>query len=130
MSRVIEVDLTDTLMILDSYLEAHVQSSARHSTYYFRVPNPWADLPGPQLNAQVMSIMLDIYNATNERLRSAEPNDPNYLAPIDVQCRTLTPEEEAQKRWLTAPSPAIWEWTPCVIVNDDGSYEKVDPQTF
>jgi hypothetical protein len=43
----------------------------------------------------------------------------------------LTPEQEAEKPWMKATSPAIWEWTPCVVVKgDEGSYEKVEPGEF
>lgn len=38
----------------------------------------------------------------------------------------LTRRDSAtHRRWLTAPNPAVWEPTPCVVVNDDGSYSKV-----
>jgi len=36
----------------------------------------------------------------------------------------------AAKPWLTAPNPAVWEQTPCVVVSDDGSYAKVARDGF
>ena len=73
-----------------------------------------------------MGIMLGVYREHNERLQRAEPDDPNYLAPLAVVCRVLTPEEEVGKPWVGAGSPALWEWTPCVVVGEDGGYEKVE----
>lgn len=131
MSKVIEVELTDTLMRFDNYLEAHVQSGDRLSTWYFRVPDNWVGGAPGVLGSHILSTMDSIYNATNARLQAAEPNDINYLAPLKVSCTPLTPEEEAAKPWMTVGSPAIWEWTPCVVVADDGeSYTKVEPDEF
>ncbi|MGA7730473.1 MAG: hypothetical protein WCD37_04275 [Chloroflexia bacterium] len=130
MSRVVAVDLTDTLMRLDSYFGVHVQSGERHSTYYFRVPDGWADLESGELEGRVMGVMLGVYREHNERLQRAEPDDPNYLAPLGVACRVLTPEEEVGKPWVAAGSPALWEWTPCVVVGEDGGYEKVEVGEF
>lgn len=130
MSIVLQVDLTDTLMRLDYNLGIHVQSGERQSRWYFRVPDAWAELPVGALNSQVHETMHAIYHATNRRLRAAEPSDPNYLSPQSVTCRVLTPEEEAAKPWLGAGSPAIWEWTPCVLVQENGAYEKVAPENF
>jgi hypothetical protein len=130
MSRIVEVDLTDTLMMWTDYLETHVQAGERHSTYYFKVPDGWADQPVDYLEAQVLEVMREIYREHNERLQQAEPSDINYLAPLAVACRVLAPEEEGAKPWLTVGSPSIWEWTPCVVVGEDGSFEKVEPGEF
>lgn len=130
MSKVAQVELTDTLMAWDNYLEGHVQSGDRSSTYFFRVPDGWATMPQKWLDGKVFVVMQMIYDAFNEHFRQVEPNDINYLAPLAVHCRILTLEEEEQKLWLTAGSPAAWEWTPCVVVAQDDTYKKVEPTEF
>lgn len=128
MPKKLEVDLTDTLMAWAG--EYHVQSGDRHSTYYLSVPDAWATLPPGELKTNVMAVFQDIYNDFNAHFRQAEPDDLGYLAPLDVNPRVLTPVEEAAKPWLTARVPAVWEWTPCVVVSDDGKYTKVEPSQF
>ncbi len=130
MSKSVEVGLTDTLMAWNNELEVHLSAGERHSTYYFRVPDAWGSLAQGDLDDKVMGVMREIYNAFNEGFRQAEPNDINYLAPLAVTCRVLSAEEEEQKPWMTARSPAVWEWTPCVAVREDGKYVKVEPGVF
>lgn len=130
MSKVAEVTLTDTLMAYNSYLETFVQSGDRESIWYFRVPDEWTGQAPGVLGGHVLETMDAIYKDTNERLHAAEPNDINYLAPLKVSCILLTSEQEAEKRWLQAESPAIWEWTPCVVAGSDHTYEKVEPDKF
>jgi hypothetical protein len=130
MSRVVEIDLTDTLMRLDDYLGVHLQTNERHSTYYFRVPDGWAGLTAGELEARVKEVMTKIYREFNRGFKLAEPDDPNYLAPLAVECRVLTAEEEGTKPWVAVGSPALWEWTPCVVVGEDGGYEKVEVGEF
>ena len=127
---IIEVRLTDTLMAYNNYLEAHVSSGERYSTYFFRVPDTWKGLEQEELDRKAMEVMHKIYNDLNEQLRQAEPDDINYLAPMSVSCHALSEDEEKAKPWLTAGSPAIWEWTPCVVVDEDGNYKKVTPEEF
>jgi hypothetical protein len=121
-------------MRFDNYLEAHVQSGDRSSLWYFRVPDGWTGQAPGVLANHVLATMDAIYRDTNARLQAAEPSDINYLAPLRVSCIVLTPEQEAEKPWLKASSPAIWEWTPCVVVEGDGgdgsSYEKVELVKF
>ena len=130
MSKVLSVDLTDTLMAYDNNLETHLPSGERHSTYYFRVPSDWAPLPQAELDNRALAVMQKIYDAFNEHFRQVEPNDISYLAPLAVSCHILTTGEERTKPWLTAGSPAVWEWTPCVNVTDTETYTKVDPADF
>ncbi|MEP6775604.1 MAG: hypothetical protein ABJA50_08405 [Chloroflexota bacterium] len=130
MSKVLSVDLTDTLMAYDNNFETHLPSGERHSTYYFRVPPEWASLPQAELDVQTLGVMQKIYYAFNEHFRQVEPNDISYLAPLAVSCHVLTAGEERAKPWLTSGSPAVWEWTPCVVVTDAQTYTKVDPSEF
>ncbi len=129
MSRIVRVDLIDTLMRWTDYLEAHVESGDRESTFYFSVPDSWAG-PDEQLQPRVFATMQQMYYDLNAHFRLAEPSDPNYLLPKSTRATPLTPEELAARPWLQAPAPAAWEWTPCVVVEEDGSYERVSPQEF
>jgi len=128
MTKILEVELTDTLMAWTG--EFHVQSGDRHSTYYLRVPDAWAALSPGELKSNVMGVFGDIYDDFNSHFRQVEPDDLAYLAPLDGNPRVLTPEEETAKPWLIAKVPAVWEWTPCVVVGYDGKYTKVEPSEF
>jgi hypothetical protein len=128
MSRKLEVELTDTLMAWAG--ESHMPSGGRLSTYYLSVPDSWAALAPAELKDNVMGVFRDIYNDFNKHFREAEPNDISYLAPLEVGPRVLTPEEEKAAPWLKAKVPAVWEWTPCVVVDEDGKYMKVVPSEF
>jgi hypothetical protein len=124
----LEVDLTDTLMAwADEY---NMPSGERHSTYYLSVPDAWAALPPDELKSKVMEVFMQIYNAFNAHFRQVEPDDLSYLAPLDVNPRVLTAGEVEAAPWLTARVPAVWEWTPCVIVDAEGRYTKVAPSDF
>jgi hypothetical protein len=124
MSLKLEVDLTDTLMAWMG--EGHVQSGDRHSTYYLSVPDSWAALTPYELKTKVMDVFRAIYDGFNAHFRAVEPNDLGYLAPLDVNPRILTPEETKAAPWLAAPSPAVWEWTACVVVDEQGHHTKVE----
>lgn len=128
MSARFEVDLTDTLMAWAN--EFNVPSGERHSIYYLSAPETWATLPPDELKANIMAVFGHVYDAFNEHFRAVEPNDLSYLAPLDVNPRLLTPEETEAAPWLTAHVPAVWEWTPCIIVNSTDDYTKVDPSQF
>ncbi len=130
MSRYLAVTFTDTLMHLvdDTYL----QSGDRESLYYFRVPDTWH---GPDLQTQVFAVAEKMYKEFNAQFRAdgtivTEPNDPNYIKVLQTTAVPLMPQQIATKIWLTAESPSAWEWTPCVIVNDDGTYSRQDPIDF
>ena len=73
MSKVLSVDLTDTLMAYDNNLETHLPSGERHSTYYFRVPPEWASLPQAELDNRALAIMQKIYDAFNDHFRQVSP---------------------------------------------------------
>jgi len=129
-SKKIEVDLTDTLMAWDNDLELHLPSGDHHSTYYLSAPDSWAELSPDDLKEKVMALFREIYNAFNDHFRQVEPEDISYLEPLDVSPRILTPDEENAAPWLQAKVPAAWEWTPCVVVGEDGKYTKVEPAQF
>src|SRR5438552_3251894 len=54
MSRVLEVEFTDTLMRYDADWEIHVESGDRLSTFYFRVPDDWVKGTDEELQGRVL----------------------------------------------------------------------------
>jgi hypothetical protein len=130
MGSILRVDLIDTLMAWAYDLEVHVQSGDRESTFYFSVPDAWVAGPDAQLQTRVYETMQQMYADLNAHFRAVEPDDLGYLLAKSTRATSLTPEEIAAQPWLQAPAPAIWEWTPCVVVSEDGSYTKVSPQEF
>lgn len=130
MSKILRVELVDTLMAYAYDLEVHVQSGDRESTFYFSVPDSWLEGSDTGLQGRVYSTMQQMYSDLNAHFRQVEPDDLGYLLAKSTTATPLTPEETARKPWLRAPAPAIWEWTPCVVVSEDGTYRKVDPAEF
>jgi hypothetical protein len=128
MPKYLLVEVTDTLMRLVD--EFYFQSGDRFCSYYFQVPDAWTSQPEAALQQAVLEIMQQIYQDHNARLQAAEPDDPNYIWPTATQARVLTSDEEGAKPWLRALNPAIWEWTPCVVVEENGAYTKVERQAF
>ncbi|MEO8289103.1 MAG: hypothetical protein ABI670_22070 [Chloroflexota bacterium] len=128
MSKKLQVALTDTLMAWAG--EFHVPSGERLSTYYLSVPDSWASLSQAQLKANVFEAFQAIYAGFNAHFRAVEPDDLAYLTPLDVKPSILTADEEQAAPWLQAHVPAVWEWTPCVVVDEAGAYTKVDPVDF
>lgn len=128
MSKKVLVNLVDTLMAWAG--EFHVQSGDRDSVFYLSVPDDWAALPNAQLQEKVFGVMQANYDALNAHFRAVEPDDLGYLAPLRVSVRLLTDVEEATKPWLQAENPAIWESTPCIVVDEDGTFRKVERTEF
>jgi hypothetical protein len=124
------VSFTDTLMAWDDALQSHVQSGDHHSTFYFRLPDTWTALSDAELQQNVFGIAQKMYEDLNAGFRAAEPDDISYMLVKATQAQRLEPAVAATKPWLTAPNPAAWEETPCVVVKDDGSYSKVARDAF
>lgn len=124
------VEFTDTLMRMDPMLEVYVQSGDRHSMFYFRVPDEWAALGDAELQRRVFAVARKMYEDLAAHFRAAEPNDINYLAVLGTRARVLGAEEEAGRPWVAAKTPAVWEWTPCVVVEREGTYRKVRREEF
>jgi len=129
MSKLVKVELTDTLMRWAYELEFHVQSGDRHCVYYFQVPDAWAATDA-ELQRRVFAIAQQMYADRNAQFRLAEPNDINYLAVLQTKATLLSEAEAQQKPWLQARNPAIWEWTPCVVAHEDDTYIKVERSAF
>lgn len=124
----LEVDLTDALMgWQDEFL---VPSAERHSTYYLDVPRSWASLPPEELRDRVFRVFTAMYDEFNAGFREAEPDDMSYLAPLDVAPRVLGQAEVESAPWRAARTPSAWESTPCVVVDEQGKYTKVDRSAF
>jgi hypothetical protein len=99
-------------------------------TYYLSVPDSWAQLSDQELQERSARVAWSMYSDLNDMFHRNEPDDLSSLRVLSILAKPMTTEEEAQKPWLTAGPPAAWEWTPCVAVNEDGSYRKVDPREF
>lgn len=118
-----------TLMRLTE-LDVYVESGDEGFTYYFRVPAKWAEEPEDGLKERVDKVAEKMYADLNEQFHIAEPSDPNYLK-VKLAITTELDEEEVQSKiWLDAPPPAVWERTPCIVVDEDGNYSKVNPSEF
>ena len=130
MSKIVHVDLVDTLMAYMYELEYHVESGDRHSTFYFSVPDEWDAGTDAELQSRVYEVMQQMYSDLNKRFHAAQPDDLGYLRAKSTLATPLTQEEIDSKPWLSASIPAAWEWTPCVVVGEDGVYTRVSPTEF
>ncbi len=71
-----------------------------------------------------------MYVDLNAGFKAAEPDDISYMLVKATQAERLDTGAAAAKPWLAAPNPAVWEPTPCVVIDDDGSYRKVTRDDF
>ncbi len=124
------VAFTDTLMAMDNDLGFHVQSGDRQSSFYFRVPDGWAADSDAELQPKIFGVAQQMYADLNAGFRAAEPSDLSYLLVKGTHAEALDEAAAQAKPWLAAPNPAVWEPTPCVVVADDGSYQKVARDAF
>ncbi len=124
------VAFTDTLMAPDNDLGIHVQSGDRHSSFYFRIPDGWATGTDAELQQKIFGVAQRMYADLNAGFRAAEPSDASYMLVKGTHAAALDAASAEAKPWLAAPNPAVWEPTPCVVVNGDGSYTKVARDSF
>jgi hypothetical protein len=125
LSQLCTVAFTDTLMAWDNDLQFHVQSGDHQSTFYFRSPDGWAALPDAELQQKIFAVAQQMYVDLNAGFRAAEPDDISYMLVKNTQAEKLDAAAVQAKPWMTAPNPAVWESTPAVIVDDNGTYRKV-----
>jgi hypothetical protein len=130
LSRYCAVAFTDTLMAWNNDLGFHVQSGDRHSTFYFRAPAAWDALADAELQQNVFTVAQKMYADLNAGFRAAEPDDISYMLVKSTNAERLDAAAAAQKPWQAAANPAVWEPTPCVVIDDDGSYRKVTRDEF
>ncbi|HEV2641194.1 MAG TPA: hypothetical protein VGT98_00730 [Candidatus Elarobacter sp.] len=116
---------TDTLMAWNNDLGFHVESGDHHSTFYFRLPDAWGAFSDAELQRHVFAVAQKMYVDLNAGFRAAEPDDISYMLVKATQTQLLDAAAAEAKPWLKAANPAVWEHTPCVVVDDDGSYRKV-----
>jgi hypothetical protein len=118
-------------MAWDNDLATHVQSGDRFSQFYFRIPEAWVAFSDEDLQKHVFAVARQMYADLNAGFRTAEPNDISYMLVKSTEAMKLDPAQaDAIKPWISAPNPAAWEPTPCVVVHADGSYEKVTREAF
>ncbi len=130
MAHYYTVVFTDTLMRPDNDLGVYVQAGDRYSSFYFRIPDAWAAVPDADLQFKIYGVAQEMYVDLNAGFRAAEPSDLSYMMVKDTEAIPLDDATVALKPWMTAPNPAVWEPTCCVVVNDDGSYKKVGRDAF
>ena len=130
MSRYCIVAFTDTLMAWNEEMGVFAQSGDHHSEFYFRLPQAWDGLSDADLEPKIFTVAKAMYADLNAGFRRAEPNDTSYMIVKSTEPLRLMDEVADAKLWLTARNPAVWESTPCVVVNDDGSYTKVARDAF
>jgi hypothetical protein len=122
MAAFLEVEFTVTLMRLTEV--GYVESGDRLFVYYFAAPDAWASLPEATLQSRAFAVAERMYSETNERLRAAEPSDPNYLRAKSTRARVLSAEEASARPWAAA-GPPVWDPSACVVVDADGSFTRV-----
>jgi hypothetical protein len=123
------VSLGLTLMMYDWSLETHVQTQVRNYDYFYKVPTDLrASLTPENWQNRILEIAQSIYYDHRLRLQQAEPNDPNYIAIVNLQYRQLNPQEITDQIWLSA-QPPVWENSHCINVSADG-YGKANPTDF
>jgi hypothetical protein len=127
MATYLEVEYTVTLMRLTD--PGYVESGDRTFLYYYAAPDAWAALPDRELQARAFATAERTYVDLNERLRAAEPGDPNYLRVKSTRARVLGTDEANSWPWVSA-RPPVWEPSPCVVVHADGTYAKVHALEF
>ena len=130
MARYCKVGFVDTLMRWDDDLGAHVQSGDRQSIFYFRIVDNWAAMPDADLQTRIYTVAQRMYADLNDGFRKAEPSDISYMYCKGTYGLLLDEANAAEKPWTTAPNPAVWEPTCCVVANEDGTYEKVARDGF
>jgi hypothetical protein len=123
----LEVEFTVTLMRLTEL--GYVESGDRAFTYYFAVPDQWTTLSDETLQTRAFATAEQMYRETNERLRAAEPSDPNFLKVKSSRATVLGAADVSGRPWLVAQAP-VWEPTPCVVVEADGSFKRVARDGF
>ena len=122
---ILAVDFTVTLMVLLASGN-YTETTEANDRYFFSVPASWRDADYQTLAWQTAAKM---YRDLYDHFRRVEPNDPNYIGLKRTAARVLTAAEIAAKPWRQTV-PAIWETSPCVVVDANGDYRKVGAAEF
>lgn len=123
--RYCAVAVTDTLQSWEG-----MRAGDHDGIFYFRLPDAWDALGLDELESKIWDVGQRMYRDLNDGFHRAEPDDTSSIVLVRAYPLLLSAERIASKPWLTAPNPAVWESTPCVIVADDGSYRKVARDEF
>ena len=119
----ISADVALTLMVLQESGD-FAPSDVMTYTYFILAPETFTE----KLVERSKQLFYQIYNEHYDAFRLQAPDDPNYIAVVDVTPRILTPTEYADKPWLTTPAP-VWENSHCIVIQDN-SYQKIDPNSL
>jgi hypothetical protein len=121
--QLISTDVSLTLMVLQPSGDV-APSSVMTYQYFVLASETFA----ANLLENVKNLMLQIYNEHYHAFKLKEPDDPNYIAVVDVQPKVLSYAEYADKPWLTV-RPPVWETSHCLFISDN-SFRTVEPNRF
>ncbi|MEP6901430.1 MAG: hypothetical protein ABJA66_06740 [Actinomycetota bacterium] len=121
--QVAAADVLLTLMMIRPD-GAFAPSNTMTYQYFFLIPETFA----ANLAESSKQLMYQIYDEHYDAFKQREPNDPNYIAVVDVTPKILTPAEYSQSPWLAARMPG-WENSNCLVIQNN-SYQKVEPKSF
>lgn len=119
----VSADVALTLMVLQAsgdFLPSDVQTYQ----YFIIVPETFTE----NLAENAKRLMIQIYDEHYEVFKIREPNDPNYIAVVDVKTNILNQAEYLEKPWLST-RPPVWENSHCILIQNN-SYQKIDPNGF
>ena len=119
----ISANVSLTLMVLQSDGD-FAPSSVMAYDYFVLAPDTFTE----NLAESAKKLFYQIYDEHYDAFKIREPNDPNYIAVVDVESKILAPEDYAGKPWLTA-NIAMWENSNCIVVQNN-SYQKIEPNSL
>ncbi|GEM_PF-5747097 len=119
----VSADVDLTLMVLNSNGD-YLPSTVMTFQYYIAADNSFIQ----NLEENTRNLMVTIYNEHYHVFREREPNDPNYIAVVDVSPKIIETSEYENEPWLKGNCP-IWEESNCIGLHQNG-YNKLSPTFF
>jgi hypothetical protein len=119
----ISADVALTLMVLQQSGD-FAPSSVMTYKYFVLAPETFTE----NLAESAKQLFYQIYDEHYDAFKIKEPNDPNYIAVVDVTPQILNPQDYADQPWLTV-RPPVWENSHCIVVQNN-SYQKIDPNSL
>jgi hypothetical protein len=121
--NLILADVSLTLMILQANGDFAPSDVMRYPYFVFAPETFTANLVENATN-----LMIQIYDEHYIAFKQREPDDPNYIAVVEVQPRTLSNAELAERPWLKVRPPA-WETSHCILITEN-SFRNIDPNAL
>ena len=119
---IVRVDFGHTLMRWTNDLETYVQSGSLPKTWFMEVPKELE-------SADVGKALLVIFRHENARLRAREPNDINYLAPLDHRFEPVSFDARGPYPW-EVEARISWESSNCFVVDRPDRIAPLLPSGF